>query len=218
MSLFHWVQVAEEQIGAFWDSSQDGECWAWGWAMVSAATWRMVLGQSEASSSVSGVRSAPFAALLGPGMQLATNDSANLYCKAADTVQPYFCSRPWTAMEIYDLDIKILSIDIGHRKDHIVSTINWAAFSLSYFKTTIQTLRCFIVKISTQGGHWLGEDIDWWHFVVKIQRQWDDLIWARHDTQRINEISRLCWRPNTSTQVSFIRHAFTLCRFSILTS
>ena len=123
-----------------------------------------------------------------------------------------------TAMEIYDLDIKILSIDIGHRKDHIVSTINWAAFSLSYFKTTIQTLRCFIVKISTQGGHWLGEDIDWWHFVVKIQRQWDDLIWARHDTQRINEISRLCWRPNTSAQVSFIRHAFTLCRFNILTS
>ena len=44
----------------------------------------------------------------------------------------------------------------------------------------------------------LGEDIDWWHFVVKIQRQWDDLIWARHDNQRINEISRLCWRPNTS--------------------
>ena len=47
-------------------------------------------------------------------------------------------------------------------------------------------------------GHWLGEDIDLWQLVVKIRRQWAALYGGDMTRRGINEISRLCWRPNTS--------------------
>ena len=62
-----------------------------------------------------------------------------------------------------------------------------------YSGTDLQ--RCLIVN---ERGHWVGEDIDLWQLVVKIRRQWAALYGGDMTRRGINEISRLCWRPNTS--------------------
>ena len=62
--------------------------------------------------------------------------------------------RLWIAMEIYDFASKILSIDTGRRKYHIVSKINWAALSTDSieansffsFKTSSLTLKRLVVS------------------------------------------------------------------------
>lgn len=115
--------------------------------LAECKSWRMVFSPIWGLINCFGVRSPAFAALLARYATCNLQPPASTLLRSfhsadPDTVQPYFCTRPWTAMEIYDSDIKILSIDIGrHRKYHIVSTINWTGcnINLSYFKTTIYT-------------------------------------------------------------------------------
>ena len=134
-----------------------------------SAGWRMVLSQSEASSSVSLSDLRPklhckastcnLQTMAGGScdhiyllsLSLARFIARNWSCAKRRCI---LLQRLWIAMEIYDSASKILSIDTGRRKYHIVSKINWAALSTDSieansffsFKTSSLTLKRLVVS------------------------------------------------------------------------